>query len=130
MSHHRKTILVIHLPAGDPAGHPAEIRRLLGTLGHIAVSAEGARAALKALGTVRFDVIFTSIGRTGCGGERNFVQELRLLAPGSAVVGINEQGPGAANEAWMGECDATIQTPLSPSRVQWALDFELRYFGS
>jgi len=126
MTSHRKTILVIHPAAGDPAG----IRRLLGTLGHIAVTAEGARAALKALGAVRFDVIFTSIGRAGCGGERNFVQELRSVAPGSAVVGINEHGPGAANEAWMGECDATIQAPLSPSRVQWTLDFELRYFGT
>lgn len=30
----------------------------------------------------------------------------------------------------MGECDATIRAPLSPSRVEWTLDFELRYFGS
>jgi AmiR/NasT family two-component response regulator len=126
MTSHRKTILVIHPAAGDPAG----IRRLLGTLGHIAVTAGGARAALKALGTVRFDVIFTSIGSVQRGSDRSFVQELRSVAPGSAVVGINEQGPDAANEAWMGECDATIQAPLSPSRVQWTLDFELRYFGS
>lgn len=126
MTRHRKTILVIHPAARDPAG----IRRLLGTLGHIAVTAEGARAGLKALGTVRFDVIFTSIGRVLCGSERSFVQELRAVAPGSAIVGIVEQDAGAANEAWMGECDATIQAPLSPSRVQWTLDFELRYFGS
>jgi hypothetical protein len=45
-------------------------------------------------------------------------------------VGIREAGADAANEAWMDECDATIRAPLSASRVQWALDFELRYFGS
>jgi PleD family two-component response regulator len=122
----RKTILLIHPASRDQA----EVRRMLGTMGHIAVSAAGQRAALKALGTVRFDVIFTSIGAMPPGSEHSFVQELRLLAPGSAVVGIREAGRDAANEAWMGECDATIQAPLSSSRVQWALDFELRYFGS
>jgi hypothetical protein len=30
----------------------------------------------------------------------------------------------------MGECDATIHAPLSSSRLQWTLEFELRYFGS
>ncbi len=126
MAIQRKTILVIHSAARDPA----ELRRLLGTMGHIAVTAAGQRAALKALGTVRFDIIFTSVGGAEPGSERSFVQELRAIAPGSAVVGIKEPGQEAANEAWMGECDATIQAPLSPSRVQWALDFELRYFGS
>jgi hypothetical protein len=122
----RKTILVIHPATSDPA----ETRRLLVSMGHIAVTAAGQRAGLKALGTVRFDIIFTSFGATPPGGARSFVQELRLVAPGSAVVGIRETGADAANEAWMGECDATIQVPLSTSRVQWALDFELRYFGS
>lgn len=122
----RKTILVIHPPASDPA----ETRRLLGGMGHIAVTAAGQRAGLKALGAVRFDIIFTSFGAMPPCGARSFVQELRLLAPGSAVVGIREPVLDAANEAWMDECDATIQAPLSSSRVQWALDFELRYFGS
>ena len=122
----RKTILVIHPSAPDPGA----IRRLLATMGHIAVTAEGPRAALKALGTMRFDVIFTSIGDAQSGSAQSFVQDLRSVAPGSAVVGIHGPGPHAANEAWMGECDATIQAPLSCSRVQWALDFELRYFGS
>lgn len=122
----RKTILVIHPSARDPA----EVRRLLGNLGHIAVTAAGQRAALKALGTVRFDVILTSVGAAHPGSERSFVQELRSVAPGSAVVGIVEHGHDCANEAWMGECDATIRAPLSASRVQWTLDFELRYFGS
>ena len=126
MATQRKTILVIHPSAHDPA----DIRRLLGAMGHIAVTAAGRRAALKALGTVRFDVILTSIGAIQPGGERSFVQELRAVAPGSAVVGFNEQAPDAANEAWMCECDATIRAPLSSSKVQWALDFELRYFGS
>lgn len=126
MSSPRKTILVIHPSASDPAA----IRRLLGSMGHIAVTAEGPRAALKALGTMRFDVIFTSIGGAQSGSGQSFVQDLRLVAPGSAVVGIHGQGLDAANEAWMGECDATIQAPLSSSRVQWTLDFELRYFGS
>jgi AmiR/NasT family two-component response regulator len=134
MSSHRKTILVIHPPGRDSkrasAEDPAAIRRLLGKLGHIAVSADGPRAALKALGTVRFDVIFTSIGRAEDSGSRSFVQDLRALAPGSAVVGIAEEERTAANEAWLGECDATVCAPLSPSRVRWALDFELRYFGS
>jgi DNA-binding NtrC family response regulator len=125
MQAQRKTILVIHSPASDPA----ETRRLLGSMGYIAVTAAGQRAALKALGAVRFDIIFTSFGATPPGSARSFVQELRLVAPGSAVVGIREPGVDAANEAWMGECDATIQAPLSSSRVQWALDFELRYFG-
>jgi hypothetical protein len=130
MSSPRKTILVIHPPGRAPGQNPASIRRLLGDLGHIAVSADGPRAALKALGTVRFDVIFTSIGRAeGC-SSGSFVQDLRALAPGSAVVGIDERERAAANEAWLGECDATVRAPLSPSRVQWALDFELRYFGS
>jgi hypothetical protein len=122
----RKTILVIH----PPTSNPAETRRLLGSMGHIAVSAAGQRAALKALGTVRFDIIFTSFGAAPPGSARSFVQELRLVAPGSAVVGIREPDVDAANEAWMGECDATIQASLTTSRVQWALDFELRYFGS
>lgn len=122
----RKTILVIHPSAPDPAA----IRRLLGTMGHVAVTAAGPRAALRALGTMRFDVIFTSIGGAQPGSGHSFVQDLRSVAPGSAVVGIHGQGPDAANEAWMGECDATIQEPLSSARVQWALDFQLRYFGS
>ncbi|MFC5513823.1 hypothetical protein ACFPOU_22225 [Massilia jejuensis] len=126
MAIQRKTILVIHPAPRDQA----DIRRLLATMGHIAVTAAGRRAALKALGTVRFDVILTSVGAAPPGSERSFVQELRAVAPGSAVVGIRTPGPGAANEAWMGECDATVQAPLSSSRVQWALDFELRYFGS
>lgn len=126
MASPRKTILVIHPTAADPAA----IRRLLGNMGHIAVTAAGQRAALKALGTVRFDVILTSVGGTRPGSERSFVQELRSVAPGSAVVGLNERGLDAANEAWIGECDATIRAPLSSSKVQWALDFELRYFGS
>ena len=119
-------MLVIHPTARDPA----EMRRLLGSMGHIAVSAAGQRAVLKALGAVRFDLIFTSVGAMQVGSERSFVHELRLVAPGSAVVAIREPGLDAANEAWMGECDATIQAPLSFSRVQWALDFELRYFGN
>ena len=148
MSSRRKTILVIHPAHHDShhapvhaAGHApahdvahdvahdaAGIRRLLVNLGYIAVSADGPRAALKALGTVRFDVIFTSIGRAEGSSSGSFVQDLRALAPGSAVIGIDDRA--AANEAWLGECDATVRTPLSPSRVQWALDFELRYFGS
>jgi len=126
MSNQRKTILVIDPSAPDPAA----MRRLLGGLGYIAVNADGPRAALKALGTMRFDVIFTSIGQAQAGSSQSFVQDLRALAPGSAVVGIDAQEHQAANEAWLGECDATIRTPLSPSRVQWTLEFELRYFGS
>jgi DNA-binding NtrC family response regulator len=122
----RKTILVIHPSAADPAA----IRHLLSSMGHIAVTAQGPRAALKALGTMRFDVIFTSIGGVQTGSAQSFVQDLRAVAPGSAVVGIHEHGPDAANEAWLGECDATIQAPLSSSRLQWTLEFELRYFGS
>lgn len=43
---------------------------------------------------------------------------------------LAKPGVDAANQAWMDECDATIRAPLSASRVQWALDFELRYFGT
>lgn len=106
------------------------MRRLLGGLGYIAVSVGGARAALKALAAVRFDVIFTGIGQPQADGCQSFVQDLRALAPGSAVVGIARRDREAANEAWLGECDATVSVPLSPSRVQWTLEFELRYFGS
>jgi DNA-binding NtrC family response regulator len=122
----RKTILVIHPSVPDPAA----IRHLLGSMGHIAVTAAGPRAALKALATMRFDVIFTSIGGAQSGSEQSFVQDLRAAAPGSAVVGIHGRGLDTATEAWMGECDATIQAPLSSSRLQWTLEFELRYFGS
>jgi CheY-like chemotaxis protein len=122
----RKTILVIH----PSAPGPATIRHLLGSMGHIAVAVEDPRAALKALATMRFDVILTSIGGAQSGSEQSFVQDLRALAPGSAVVGIQGRGLDAATEAWMGECDATIQAPLSSSRLQWTLEFELRYFGS
>jgi DNA-binding NtrC family response regulator len=122
----RKTILVIHPSAPDPAA----IRHLLGSMGHIAVTADGPRAALKVLGTVRFDVILTSVGGPQAGSAKSFLQELRAVAPGSAVVGIHGHGLDAANEAWMGECDAIVQAPLSSSRLQWTLDFELRYFGS
>lgn len=126
MSSHRKTILVLYPAAPDAAG----LRRLLGKLGHIAVTADGPRAALKALGTVRFDAILTSIGAARACKQCSFVQELRAAAPGSAVIGIRETGGEAANVAWLNECDATVPAPLSPSRVQWVLDFELRYFGS
>jgi DNA-binding NtrC family response regulator len=122
----RKTILVIHPSAADPAA----IRHLLASMGHIAVTAQGPRAALKALGTMRFDVIFTSIGGAQSGSAQSFVQDLRAVAPGSAVVGIHGHGLVAATEVWLGECDATIQAPLSSSRLQWTLEFELRYFGS
>jgi CheY-like chemotaxis protein len=126
MASPRKTILVIHPSAPDPAA----IRRLLVSMGYIAVTAEGPRAALKTLGTMRFDVILTSIGGPQPGSGHSFVQDLRSVAPGSAVVGIHGPGLDAANEPWMDECDATIQAPLSASRLQWTLDFELRYFGS
>jgi CheY-like chemotaxis protein len=126
MTSHRKTILVLYPGAPDAAG----VRRLLGELGHVAVTAGATLAALKALGTVRFDIILTSIGAARCGNSLSFVQELRAAAPGSAVIGIREAGGEAANEAWLAECDATIRAPLSPSRMQWVLDFELRYFGS
>ena len=122
----RKTILVIHPTAKDPA----ETRRLLAGMGHTAVTVSQERAALNLLGSVRFDVILT--GLSGCeeSAARQFIAQLRSVAPGSAVVGINESGANAANEAWHGACDATIAAPLSPSRVEWVLDFQLRYFGS
>lgn len=126
MSSHRKTILVLYPAAPDAAS----VRRLLGELGHIAVTADAPPAALKALGTVRFDIILTSIGAARSGKQFSFVHELRAAAPGSAVIGIREAGGEAANDAWLDECDATIRAPLSPSRMQWVLDFELRYFGS
>lgn len=126
MQTQRKTILVIHPSANDAAG----IRRLLANLGHTAVTVAQERTALNLLGTVRFDVIFTGLPGSEDGAARQFIRQLRSVAPGSALVGINEGGTGAANEAWLAECDATIAEPLSPSRVQWVLDFELRYFGS
>jgi DNA-binding NtrC family response regulator len=122
----RKSILIIHPSATDPGA----IRRLLAEMGHTAITVGQARTALNLLGTVRFDVIFTGWSGSEDGGARHFIQQLRAAAPGSAVVGINEGGVGAANEAWHAECDATIAAPLSPARVQWVLDFELRYFGS
>ncbi|THC44566.1 hypothetical protein [Massilia sp. Mn16-1_5] len=126
MPNHRKTILVLYPTASDAAS----LRRLFGKLGHIAVTADGPRATLKALDTVRFDIILTSIGAARAGKQFSFVQELRVAAPGSAVIGIREAGGEAVNEAWLGECDASVPAPLSPSRMQWVLDFELRYFGS
>lgn len=126
MSNHRKTILVLYPAAPDAAA----LRDMLGKLGHVAVTADGPRAALKALGPVRFDVILTSIGAACSGGTSSLVQEMRAAAPGSAVVGIRGQGGEAASKAWLGECDAAVPAPLSSSRVQWVLDFELRYFGS
>lgn len=122
----RKTILVIHPSAKDKA----EIRRLLADMGHTAVTVAQERAALNLLRTVRFDVIFTGLCGSEDGAARHFIRQLRTVAPGSALVGINAGGAGAANEAWHADCDATIAEPLSPSRVQWVLDFELRYFGS
>lgn len=122
----RKSILVIHPSAQDPAA----IRRLLADMGHTAVTVSQERAALNVLGTVRFDVIFTGLSGSGADAARRFIGKLRSAAPGSAVVGINAGGPGAANEAWHAECDALIAEPLSPRRVQWVLDFELRYFGN
>lgn len=99
-------------------------------MGHTAVTVSQERAALNLLGTVRFDVIFTALSGGEEDAARQFIGRLRTVAPGSAVVGINEGGTGAANEAWHAVCDATIAAPLSPSRVQWVLDFDLRYFGS
>ena len=99
-------------------------------MGHTAVTVSQQRAALSLLGTVRFDVIFTGLSGSEDGAARHFIGQLRTAAPGSAVVGISEGGAGAANEQWHAACDATIVEPLSPARVQWALDFDLRYFGS
>lgn len=99
-------------------------------MGHTAVSVAQERAALNLLGTVRFDVIFTGLSGREEGAARHFIRQLRSVAPGSALVAINDGGAGAANEPWHADCDATIAGPLSPSRVQWVLDFDLRYFGS
>jgi AmiR/NasT family two-component response regulator len=126
MATQRKSILVIHPSAKDPAG----LRRLLADMGHTAVTVSQEKAALRLLGTVRFDVIFTGLSGREEGAARQFIGALRSAAPGSALVGINAGGVGAANEAWHAECDALIAEPLSPRRVQWVLDFELRYFGS
>lgn len=126
MSRQRKTILVVDPSSPDPAA----VRRLLAGLGYIAINADGPHAALRALGTMRFDIVVTSTGQAQAEGGQSFVQDVRALAPGTAVVGLAGQGGAAANDAWLGECDATIRLPLSPSRVQWALEFELRYFGS
>lgn len=122
----RKTILVIHPSAKDPAA----IRRLLANLGHTAVTVAQEKAALSLLGSVRFDVIFTGLSGSEDAAARHFIRQLRAVAPGSALVGINEGGTGAANEPWHADCDATIAEPWSRSRVQWVLDFKLRYFGS
>lgn len=122
----RKSILVIHPSAKDPAS----IRRLLADMGHTAVTVSQERAALNLLGTVRFDVIFTGLSGAEEGAARRFIGALRSAAPGSAVVGIKGGGVGAANEPWHADCDAVIAEPFSHRRVQWVLDFELRYFGS
>jgi CheY-like chemotaxis protein len=126
MHPHRKTILVIHPCTKDPA----EIRRLLAGMGHTAVTVSQQRAALSLLRTVRFDVIFTGLPGSEEGAARQFIGQLRTAAPGSAVVGMNEGGAGANSAPWHAACDATIAEPLSPARVQWVLDFDLRYFGS
>ena len=97
-------------------------------MGHTAVTVSQQRAALSLLGSVRFDVIFAGLSGSGEDAARRFIGELRTVAPGSAVVGINKAG--AANEAWHAACDATIAEPWSPARVEWVLDFHLRYFGS
>jgi CheY-like chemotaxis protein len=126
MPSRRRTILVIH----PYATNPAEIRRLLAEMGHTAVTVSQPRAALSLLGSVRFDVIFAGLSGSEEDAARRFIGQLRTAAPGSAVVGINEGGAGAANEAWHAACDATIAEPWSPSRVEWVLDYHLRYFGS
>lgn len=126
MSPPRKSILVIHPAAEDPVA----IRRMLAGMGHTAVTVAQQQAALNLLGTVRFDVIVTGVFGGSEGTARQFIRELRQRAPGSAVVGINEGGPGAANEPWHAACDAVVAAPLSASRMQWVLDFDLRYFGS
>ncbi|QNB00809.1 hypothetical protein [Massilia sp. Se16.2.3] len=125
MATQRKTILVIH--SSDHT--PADIRSLLGSMGHIAVTVTR-QAALKLLGTVRFDVIFTAMSGSAEGEASGYVQKLRALAPGAAIVGIEPPGAPAANEAWQAQCDATVAEPLSTSKIQWVLDFDLRYFGS
>lgn len=126
MSSQRKSILVIH-PAAEDA---AAIRRLLANMGHTAVTVARQTAALKLLGSVRFDVIFTAISAGGDSDARQFIGQLRQHAPGSAVVGIHAGGAQGANTSWHGACDAIIAEPLTASRVQWVLDFQLRYFGS
>lgn len=126
MPSQRKSILVIHPSAEDAAA----IRRLLANMGHAAVTVAQQKAALKLLGSVRFDVIFTGIAADTDGDARQFIGQLRQLAPGSAVVGINAGGTGGANAPWHSACDAVIAEPLTASRVQWVLDFQLRYFGS
>ena len=99
-------------------------------MGHTAVTVSQEKAALNLLGSVRFDVILAGLSGSEESAARHFIGQLRSVAPGSAVVGINESGAKAANEPWHDACDATIAAPLSPSRVEWVLDFQLRYFGS
>ena len=70
MSTQRKSILVIHPSAHDPAG----IRRLLAGLGHTAVTVAQQAAALNLLGTVRFDVIFTGLPGSDAAAHRDTVQ--------------------------------------------------------
>lgn len=99
-------------------------------MGHTAVTVSQQGSALSLLGSVRFDVIFAGLSGSEEEDARRFIGQLRTAAPGSAVVGINGGGAGAACEAWHAACDATIAEPWSPSRVEWVLDFHLRYFGS
>jgi len=126
MTTQRKSILVIH----PSAQAPADMRRLLGEMGHVAVTVTQRCAALKVLGAVRFDIIFTGLSGSMEGEACSFIEQVRTLAPGAAVVGIEAHGPVAANEGWRARCDAMVAEPLSASKVQWVLNFELRYFGS
>ncbi|QNA89925.1 response regulator [Massilia sp. Dwa41.01b] len=118
MATQRKTILVIH--SSDHT--PADIRSLLGSMGHIAVTVTR-QAALKLLGTVRFDVIFTAMSGSAEGEASGYVQKLRALAPGAAIVGIEppalrpptKRGRRNATRRWPSRCPRPRSSGYSTS---------------
>ena len=124
MAHIRKTILVL-LASESGSVHTC---RILRDAGHICVTATGEPAGLEALATVHFDVLLTDHCMNNADSNHYFC-EVRKISPWIAIVGIVEPGDDISSMNKTLDCDATVQVPLSLTRLAWVFDFKLRYFG-
>lgn len=120
----RKTILVF-LTSGADSTHTC---RVLSDAGHIFVPVHEKFSVLKALTAVHFDVLLTDLCITDVDSSSYFC-DVRKLAPWIAIVCFVKPANESLGTKDIFLCDATVQTPLSLSRLSWIFDFKLRYFG-
>jgi hypothetical protein len=85
-------------------------------------------SGLKALAAVHFDVLLTDLCMTDVDSSSYFC-DVRMVAPWIAIVCFVKPANENVGVQEIFQCDATVQVPLSLSRLNWAFDYSLRYFG-